>query len=99
MRLWGFPKACFEKSGGTPDADRICEFAQEINDAGRQLLSLINNILDVSRIDAGRFDLSADRIDLTRLLQACVRQLDQAARAAEVSLSLELPDGSPENSR
>jgi signal transduction histidine kinase len=92
----GFSESLLRESGGTPDADRVCEFAQEINDAGRQLLSLINNILDVSRIDAGRFDLSADRVDLARLLQACVRQFDQAARAAEVSLSVQLPKDSPE---
>ncbi len=92
----GFSESLMRESGGAPDPDRVCEYAQEINDAGRQLLSLINTILDVSRIDAGRFDLSADRVELARLLHTCIRQLDQAARAAEVSLSVQLPDNCPE---
>ena len=81
----GFSDALL-REGGKPDPDRVEEFAHAINEAGRQLLALINNILDVARIDAGRFDLAADRIDLLRLLQTCARQVDPAAPAAEITL-------------
>ncbi len=90
----GFSDALL-REGGKPDPDRVEEFSHEINGAGRQLLALINNILDVARIDAGRFDLAADRIDLLRLLQTCARQVDPAARAAEISLSIQIPDDLP----
>jgi signal transduction histidine kinase len=85
----GFSDALL-REGGAPDAVRVGEFAQEINGAGRHLLSLINNILDVARIEAGRFDLATDRIDLLRLVRTCVRQADSAARAAEITLEIEV---------
>jgi len=91
----GFSDAIQREAGGNPDPDQIGDFAREINDAGRHLLTLINNILDVARIDAGRFDLSADRIDLHRLVQTCIRQNDSAARAAEVALSADIPPEMP----
>ena len=71
----GFSESLLREVRRRPDPDRVAEFAQEINDAGRQLLSLINNILDVSRIDAGRFDLSADRVDLA----ACCRRASDSS--------------------
>jgi signal transduction histidine kinase len=90
----GFSDALLRERGA-PDAGRVAEFAQEINGAGRRLLSLINNILDVARIEAGRFDLAADRIDLLRLVQTCMRQADPAARAAEITLEIDIPTELP----
>lgn len=92
----GFSDALMREATGISDPAQIGEFAQEINEAGRQLLSLVNNILDVARIDAGRFDLAADRIDLGRLLQIAARQFGQAARAAELTLSVDVEDNIPE---
>jgi signal transduction histidine kinase len=74
---------------------QVIEFAQAINEAGRQLLTLVNNILDVARIDAGRFDLSSEWVDLGRLIEVCARQIDPVAQAAEVALSWTLPPELP----
>ncbi|MBV8577345.1 MAG: PAS-domain containing protein [Acetobacteraceae bacterium] len=84
----GFSEA-LAREGDLPDPVRVNEFAQEINDAGRRLLSLINNILDVARIESGRFELATDRVDLQRLLRACVQQADPAARAADITLAVD----------
>ena len=81
----GFSDALLREASG-PKMERIAEFAQQINDSGRQLLSLINIILDVARIESGRFDLSADKVDLVRLVQAAIRQSHASAEAAEVSV-------------
>jgi signal transduction histidine kinase len=70
----------------SPDPARIAEFAQQINGAGHQLLGLINVILDVARIEAGRFDLASDRVDIARLVRVAIRQAEVAARAAEITL-------------
>jgi signal transduction histidine kinase len=82
-------------SAARPSADRVTEFAQQINDAGRQLLGLINIILDVARIEAGRFDLAEDPVDVGRMVRAAVRQSDSSAQAAEITLVADLPDGLP----
>jgi signal transduction histidine kinase len=90
----GFSDALL-REGDAPDPTRVGEFAQEIHGAGRHLLSLINNILDVARIEAGRFELATDRIDLLRLVRTCVRQADPAARAADITLDIDVSPGVP----
>ena len=83
------------REAANPTSGRVAEFAQQINEAGRHLLGLINSILDVARIEAGRFDLASDTVDVVRLVQHCVRQSTAAARAAEVFLDTDLPDDLP----
>jgi signal transduction histidine kinase len=91
----GFSDALLHEAAH-PTRARVTEFATQINYAGRQLLDLINIILDVARIEAGRFDLAADKVDLARLVRHCVRASDQAAQAAEITLSVEVPDDLPQ---
>lgn len=69
--------------------------AEAAQTSGRQLLSMIDTILDVARLEAGRFDLADDQVDVSRLVRACVRQSDAAAAAAEVHLEVELAAGLP----
>ncbi len=83
------------REAANPTSGRVAEFAQQINEAGRHLLGLINSILDVARIEAGRFDLASDTVDVVRLVPHCVRQSTAAARAAEVFLDTDLPDDLP----
>ncbi len=80
---------------GSMDPSPILEAAEEINGAGRKLLSMIDTILDVARLEAGRFELSDDLVDMSQLIRACVRQADASAAAAEVALSTRLPDLMP----
>ncbi len=67
---------------------RIEEYAAAINEAGRHLLALINDILDVACIEAGRLAIAEDAVDLARVAEAAVRLLEPAARTAQVSLTL-----------
>jgi signal transduction histidine kinase len=90
----GFSDALL-REGRHPAPGRVSEFAQQINDAGRQLLNLINIILDVARIEAGRFDLAVDRVDIGTLIREAIRNADAAAQAAEITLVAELPEDLP----
>jgi len=58
-----------------------------IDESGRHLLALINDILDLSKIEAGKLDLQIDTVDLATLCQASVRMVAQAAMSKGISLS------------
>jgi signal transduction histidine kinase len=90
----GFSDALLREAEN-PTPTRVAEFARQINESGRNLLGLINIILDVARIESGRFDLVSERVDVVRLVRTAVRQADAAAQAAEIVLTAELPKTLP----
>jgi signal transduction histidine kinase len=84
-----------KRAADGPRSTHIAEAADDAHAAGRHLSSMIDTILDVARLEAGRFDLAEDRVDLFDLVRACVKQSDASAAAAEVSLKTDLPGGLP----
>ena len=93
----GFSDALKREAGGAAVATiaGIGEFADAINAAGHQLLRQINAILDVARLESGRFDLQTEPVDLAVLCETCLRQVHASAEAAEISLDLALPEPVP----
>jgi signal transduction histidine kinase len=84
-----------KRAADGPRSAHIVEAAEDAHAAGRHLSSMIDTILDVARLEAGRFDLAEDHVDLFDLVRACVKQSDASAAAAEVSLRTDLPAGLP----
>ena len=93
----GFSDAMAHENGDVP-AELIAEYSGRINDAGKQLLTLINIILDVARIESGRFGTDGEVFDVVAIpaaMRAALRQVEAAAAAGEVSIRLALPDDLP----
>lgn len=59
---------------------------EEILRAGRHLLNLINEILDLSRIEAGKITLSIEAVDLNRLLEECLTLVKPIADDHKIKL-------------
>jgi two-component system cell cycle sensor histidine kinase PleC len=57
------------------------EYAANIHDSGRHLLQLINEILDLSRIEVGRYDLKEEPVSLTSVVEHCLRLLKLRAES------------------
>ena len=74
------------RPGARPDPGETEEFALHIRDAGRHLLSLIDDMLDLVRIDSGAYELAADTVDAGRLVLTAVRAADPAAGKAGLEL-------------
>jgi signal transduction histidine kinase len=74
---------------------QIVEFANAINDAGRQLLNLVDVILDVARGESGTADLTSDLIDVGRMVRSGAAQASGVASAGKISLSSDVPAGLP----
>jgi len=64
-------------------------FLREINFAGRSLLSVINNVLDLSKIEAGEMLLEDAELDLGHLIQGIGQMLTPAAHAKGLALSVQ----------
>ncbi|MDZ7703264.1 MAG: PAS domain-containing protein [Trueperaceae bacterium] len=68
------------------DADAI----QDILKAGQHLLSLIDEVLDIARIEAGRMDLSLEPVDVTDLAQQSLELIENQAAERAIDLHLQL---------
>ena len=64
------------------------EYVDDILSSGQHLLELIEDILDMSKIEAGRLTLEPRRVDLERLLQECGRLVAKRARDGGVTLTV-----------
>jgi PAS domain S-box-containing protein len=66
-----------------------------INASGKHLLALINDILDLSRIEAGRVEVRPERIDVTRLMEEVIASVAPDAEAKGLGLKLLVTDPAP----
>jgi signal transduction histidine kinase/FixJ family two-component response regulator/HAMP domain-containing protein len=73
--------------------DKQLEYIHEIEGAGGHLLDLINDILDLSKIEAGRMELELERLELAELLESCARLVRERAVRAGLDLTLEVVPG------
>jgi signal transduction histidine kinase len=79
---------------GNLDAEQV-ESARVIHDAGNSLLYLINDILDLSRIEAGKLELVIDELALTGLAQQLRRTFAHVAAHKGLDFSLDIAPGLP----
>jgi cell cycle sensor histidine kinase DivJ len=71
---------------------KYAEYADSIHEAGGHLLDLINDVLDVSKIEAERYELSRETFDAREVVSAAVALVRVAATDKSVGLSSLLPD-------
>jgi signal transduction histidine kinase/DNA-binding response OmpR family regulator/CHASE3 domain sensor protein len=76
--------------------DEQVRFAQTITSAGNDLLMLINDILDLSKIEAGKVDMQVDRVSLPRLLQQLTQVFAPIAAQRNLAFGLQMAPGAPE---
>jgi signal transduction histidine kinase len=80
------------------DADQR-GYVRAIEESGRSLLGIVDDLLDFSKLEDGRVVLSDDEIDLEELLQGAVRLVSHTDRETAVPIEIELGDGLPRRVR
>lgn len=85
----GFSDVLLEKMFGELNAKQT-DYLQDILSSGRHLLSLINDILDISKVEAGRMDLERTRFSLAEVLNNGLRMIYERANRHGISLTLQI---------
>jgi signal transduction histidine kinase len=92
----GFSELIAREFRGTLDDERYREYVEDIHRSGRHLLSLINDILDLSKIEAKEVQLYLEATVVRKLAKRCMRMVAERAREAGIQLSLDIgPDLPP----
>jgi signal transduction histidine kinase len=86
----GFSEILAGEIFGPLGSNRYKEYADDIIRSGRHLLSLINDVLDVSRIEAGAMALHEEPVDLAQSAAECVSMVEQRAEAKELVLTTDI---------
>lgn len=71
------------------------EYVHDIRDSAEHLLQIINDILDLSKIEAGKFDLQESDVGIVDLIESCIRLMEHRAEQGEVEISFDLPSRLP----
>ncbi len=88
--IMGFSDVMRQRFFG-PLGDRYAEYAELIHESGSHLLELINDVLDMSKIEAERYDLHLELFDAREAVQAVLRLMRGQAERAGVQLRAVLP--------
>ncbi len=91
----GFSEMIVQEDVLMVDAARRKEYAQLINDSGQHLLSVVNGILDMSKMDSGNFEISPEPFAPRAALLHCCNLLALKARENGVDLATRLPEDLP----
>jgi signal transduction histidine kinase len=85
----GFSEVLSERMFGEIN-EKQADYLKDIHESGRHLLSLINDILDLSKIEAGRMDLEVSTFDLPTALSNAMTLVRERAQRHGIELSLEV---------
>lgn len=88
--ILGFSEIMKDQMFGELGNELYVEYTRDIHGAGEHLLSIINDILDISRLEVGDVEFNTTQIDLLIVLQDCVRMVKDRAEAAGNSITIEI---------
>jgi len=90
----GFSQLIMKEVAG-PAHPKYREYARDINESGEHLLEIINDILDLSKIEVGRVGLEEAPVDVVRTIEAAIRMVRERVADAGLTLSMTLPTDLP----
>ena len=88
----GFSEVMESGLFGPLGSDRYEEYAHDIQSSGNYLLGVINDILDMSKIEAGQFSMDREEIDLCPLIHETVRVISLQAAKKQISVETRIAE-------
>lgn len=86
----GFSEVLKSELLGPHQVPQYKEYAGDIHASGQHLLTLINELLDLSRIEAGKYELSEEAVSVADIAEDCRRMLEIRAKAKGIELNANL---------
>ena len=84
------------KSGiAGPLNDKQTEYIEDIQSSGEHLLTLINDLLDLSTVEAGKFEVRLEAFDLSEQIDRCMPLVRKQAETGGVAIDIDIPDDMP----
>jgi len=91
----GFSDIIRHEMFGPVGADTYLDYSGHIKDSGEHLLNLINDILDVSAIEAGQFDLREEEVNIQLIVDTCMRLVNERAKKNALLLDCDISPNLP----
>jgi signal transduction histidine kinase len=91
----GFSDLMLTQQFGPIGNHRYLEYVGDIHRSGMQLLALIDDLLDLSRIDAGKTELLEQTVSLRRVITDACRMTELQAKESLIHIAIELPNNLP----
>jgi len=93
--ITGFSEIIKSELLGSVGERRYVEYSNDINESGTRLLAIINDVLDMSKIEAGEMTPIDEPFDFAKTIEAPVRLMANCAARGNVDLTTETPIGMP----
>lgn len=88
--ILGFAEVIMEERFGPVGNDRYKDYLKDIHASGSHVMTLLNDLLDLSKIEAGKLELSFAAVDMNRVVNECVSQMQGQALTERVILRVSL---------
>ena len=92
----GFSEVMMDERFGPVGNERYRQYLKDIHTSGGHLISLLNDLLDLSKIEAGKLELTFVSVNLNDLVQQCVAIMQQQANRERVIIRTSLPPNLPQ---
>jgi two-component system, cell cycle sensor histidine kinase PleC len=93
--ILGFSEVMKGELFGPHGVSAYKEYSSDIHASGQHLLMLINEILDLSRVEAGRYELKEEPVSLPEVVEECRRLLSMRAKSRNLVITEALDSGLP----
>jgi len=93
--ILGFSDMIAEQSLGSEAVDRYSEYAVDIHKSGRHLLAIIDDILDLAKIEAGHTELTESEVPLSRLMDMFRTFLGHRFVECGITFAIDIPEHAP----
>jgi PAS domain S-box-containing protein len=92
----GFSEVMMDERFGPIGNERYRQYLKDIHTSGGHLISLLNDLLDLSKIEAGKLELTFVSVNVNDLVQQCVAIMQQQANRERVIIRTSLPASLPQ---